>query len=388
MWQAINRSVRRKLMLVVLATTFTALLVTAIALVVYNLRNYRQSSVEDLVAQADIIARASAPALTFDDPEAARANLALLKVKPKILAGAIYTPAGTLFATYAQNADLNSEFPRRPAADGYRIEGNQLTMFHSMVENKKIVGTVYLRAHYEFAERLVDHLSILSAVMVVSFLIAVLMSLWLQRAVTQPILDVATVARNVMQQRDFSLRVQTRTDDEIGVLVDAFNDMLAEVGRRAEALEASNRTLQHEMHERRGAEQALLLADRRKDEFLATLAHELRNPLAPLRTALHILSIADEDAGMAKSARDMMERQLKQMVRLVDDLLDVSRITTGKLTIRKDRIELGTVIRSAVEPVRSFIEARSHVLSIDLPQEPLYLDADSTRLAQVFSNLL
>ncbi|MGH7694495.1 MAG: ATP-binding protein [Gemmatimonadaceae bacterium] len=128
--------------------------------------------------------------------------------------------------------------------------------------------------------------------------------------------------------------------------------------------------------------------DRRKDEFLATLAHELRNPLAPIRNALHIMQLAEHDAAAVEQARTMMERQLRQMVRLIDDLLDVSRITRGKLDLRKERVELAAVIGNAVDTTRPLIEAAGHSLTVSLPPEPVYLDADPMRLAQVFSNLL
>ncbi|HEV8362093.1 MAG TPA: ATP-binding protein [Gemmatimonadaceae bacterium] len=129
-------------------------------------------------------------------------------------------------------------------------------------------------------------------------------------------------------------------------------------------------------------------ADRRKDEFLATLAHELRNPLAPIRNALHIMQLAEDDGAAIDQARTMMERQLKQMVRLIDDLLDVSRITRGKLDLRKERVELAAVISNAVDTTRPLIEAAGHSLTVSLPPQPIYLDADPMRLAQVFANLL
>ena len=132
--------------------------------------------------------------------------------------------------------------------------------------------------------------------------------------------------------------------------------------------------------------EALREADRRKDDFLATLAHELRNPLAPLRNALQIMKLSDNGGGA--NVREMMERQLQQMVRLVDDLLDVSRINTGKIELRKERLALATVVQSAQEISRPLIETARHELTVNLPLEPLLVDGDLTRLAQVLSNLL
>ncbi len=129
-------------------------------------------------------------------------------------------------------------------------------------------------------------------------------------------------------------------------------------------------------------------ADHRKDEFLATLAHELRNPLAPIRNGLEILKRADHGGAAVERARTMMDRQLSQLVRLVDDLLDVSRITRNKLELRRERIELSAVVSSAVETSRPLIEAGGHDLTVSVPPAPVHLDADLTRLAQVFSNLL
>lgn len=125
-----------------------------------------------------------------------------------------------------------------------------------------------------------------------------------------------------------------------------------------------------------------------RDHFLAVLSHELRNPLAAFSSGLHLLKLAAEQPDIAEDTREMMERQLKQMVRLVDDLLDVSRIATGKLELHKERVELASVVRDAVEASRALIEGGGHQLTIALPSDPVLLDADPARLAQVFLNLL
>jgi signal transduction histidine kinase len=127
--------------------------------------------------------------------------------------------------------------------------------------------------------------------------------------------------------------------------------------------------------------------DRRKDEFLATLAHELRNPLAPIRNALHVLRLS-AGRGAAEGVHEMMERQVNHMVRLVDDLMEVSRLTRGKIELRRERTDLADVVRSAVEASRPLLEAGRHTLSVNLAAEPLPLEADPVRLAQVIANLL
>jgi signal transduction histidine kinase len=383
---AIRRSVRRKITFLVLIVTFTALLVMASATVVLDLRNYHDTLVADLLAQADLLGRTSAPALAFDDAKAANENLALLKAAPKIVNAAIYTAPGRLFASYA-SAD-GSATPAAPGAEGYRTEGGYMVLYQNISDHGEHVGTVYLRARYEMRERLLSYLGILSGVLVVSLLLAIWISTWLQGTVTEPILEITEAARKVMTQRDYSLRVRKTTEDEIGFLVDTFNAMLAEVGQRSSALEESHRDLEKEMYIRRKAEDSLRVADRRKDEFLATLAHELRNPLAPIANALALLDLSARGNDEARPARQMMQRQLRQLVRLVDDLLDVSRITTGKIDLRLEQAGLAAIIHSAVETAAPVIEARKHRLEVKLPVEPVHLMADPTRLAQVFLNLL
>jgi signal transduction histidine kinase/CheY-like chemotaxis protein len=134
--------------------------------------------------------------------------------------------------------------------------------------------------------------------------------------------------------------------------------------------------------------QAVREADRRKEEFLALLGHELRNPLAPIRNALYVLKLPGADAAVVERARGMMERQVEYMVRLVDDLLDVSRIVRGKVDLRPESVEVAAVVARAVETSQPLIDAEGHRLTVSLPPEPLWVHGDPVRLAQVVSNLL
>jgi PAS domain S-box-containing protein len=129
-------------------------------------------------------------------------------------------------------------------------------------------------------------------------------------------------------------------------------------------------------------------SDRRKDEFLATLAHELRNPLAPIRSAVNVLHLKGADNPEARWGRDVIERQVAHLTRLIDDLLEVSRISRNELQLRKQCVELSEVINGAIEASRPLIEASGHELTVTLPAEPVYLEGDLVRLAQVFLNLL
>jgi signal transduction histidine kinase/CheY-like chemotaxis protein len=136
------------------------------------------------------------------------------------------------------------------------------------------------------------------------------------------------------------------------------------------------------------ADRALRLADQRKDEFLATLAHELRNPLAPIRTGLELLAQLPPDAARRQNVMAMMDRQLRQLLRLIDDLLEVSRISTGKLVLQRERLDLRRVVETALEACAPLVARGRHALAVSLPDTPLWVDGDATRLAQSLSNLV
>jgi PAS domain S-box-containing protein len=142
-----------------------------------------------------------------------------------------------------------------------------------------------------------------------------------------------------------------------------------------------------DLTERRQMEETLRDADRRKDEFLATLAHELRNPLAPIRTGLEIMR-RGEDKTQGQNAREIIERQTDQLVHLVDDLLDISRITQGKIKLRKQQVNIADSIKIALETVQPFAENLRHRMDVRLPDTPVFVEADSTRLTQIVLNLL
>ncbi len=138
----------------------------------------------------------------------------------------------------------------------------------------------------------------------------------------------------------------------------------------------------------RELQEALREADRKKDEFLATLAHELRNPLAPIRNAIHLIRLQQQRAESVEESLNLMERQLNQMVRLVDDLFDLSRISRGRITLQKQCVPLAEIVRSAMETSMPWMEQASHEFIASMTEEPLWINADMVRLAQVFANLL
>jgi PAS domain S-box-containing protein len=173
-----------------------------------------------------------------------------------------------------------------------------------------------------------------------------------------------------------------------GGVVVVLRDAAPRLGAERALRESFERTQRKNEEELRRRADEIAAADRRKDQFLAMLAHELRNPLAPIRNAVELMRQVETVDRSFQPSREMVERQVKNLARLVDDLLDVSRINQGSIRLRKEVVDLGTILERAADTTRPLIESRAHELTVSLPREPVRLEADPTRLEQVLANLL
>jgi signal transduction histidine kinase/FixJ family two-component response regulator len=364
-------------------TTLIALLLSAGSLLIYEFMSFRDAWVADLRGQADLIAHSTAAAIVFNDPKAARENLALLKQTPRVRAAAIFQANGLPFATFVADpaASVPARLDRQLLAAGSRFIGSTLETAYPIEQDGETIGNVYLQAEHDVWARAATYAAILVVVTAASLALAYIVFGRLQQVVTEPLTRMTRVAQEVMERRDWTLRAPSSTNRDIDVLVQAFNGMLAEVGSRTGELE-------REMVVRQQAEAELRLLDRKKDEFLATLAHELRNPLAPMTNAVALVRRPGADSAVRDKAISILDRQLRHMVRLIDDLLDVSRVATGKLSLHMENVDLIAILRAAVELAEPAAAARQLQLSSRWPAVACPMVGDSARLLQVFSNLL
>lgn len=366
-----------------LLTNFLVLLVCSAALLTYEYITARENWAAEMRTQADLIAHNSTAALVFNDSRTAQENLSLLNLQQRIETAALYDKQGRVFAFFRAHGQQPLPVSIDPALSrtGLAFSGSTLKLAYPIYHEDERVGTVYLEARHDVLGRIATYALILIAVMSMGLGIAVLFFSRLLRRVSRPLDEMTQVAQEVMTRRAWGLRARETEYQDIGVLVSAFNGMLAEVQARTGELEV-------EMAERVRAEQGLRQADRRKDEFLATLAHELRNPLAPMTTALALLRRDKSTPEVREKSMAILQRQLAQMVRLIDDLLDVSRVSTGKLSLRLDRVDLVELLRGAVELFQGVAADKGLTLAFDDPHISVPMMGDAARLTQVFSNLL
>jgi len=413
-------SLQAKLVGVVLVTTLVALIVALGAMIAYDLRAYHQAWVNDMAAQAQLLGQTTATALAFDDSKVATNNLAVLRSRPQVRAAALYDARGKLFATYSDD-DSHATFPPAPEAEGVRIQQRELVVFTRVFEGGDAVGTVYLRADYELYDRIGSYAVIAAAVLAAAMAVAWLTSMRLQRRVTGPILSIADVAREVVQQRDYSRRAEKMSDDEVGALVESFNDMMAETERRALENEAALAEVAREVSERRVAQQEVMRlneqlelrvhdrtaqleasnrelaqatetaekANRAKSEFLSSMSHELRTPLNAILGFGQLLSVDGVSLPPTKRA-EFTQHILKagtHLLNLINEILDLAKIESANLMLSLEPV----VVADVLEECRSMLEPAARQRGLHMLFPPAHgtsVIADRTRLKQVLLNLL
>ena len=397
----VRQSISRRILAVKLATTLVAVLLAIAAMVAYDLRLYHQSWINDLSTQAELLGQMTAPALAFDDARVAKENLALLRYRPSIHAAAIYDARGRLFATFAHDGE--GEFPRLPEGDGVRVGGGALVVFKRIINDREILGTVYLRAEYQLFERLLGYLGIAAIVTALAMAVAALFSRWVHRVLVRPVLAITELATQVSEQRDYSLRAEKLTNDEIGLLADSFNGMLAEMERATRELQASSRETARELAERRRAEQEILrlnaeLESRVKqrttelqasnaelEAFCYSVSHDLRAPLRSIDGFGQAL-LEDFPRDVPEEAKRYLARiraSTQRMGQLIEDLLNLSKVSRGELARRE--VDVSELARQVVADLQGREADRKVEVSV---WDGMHAYADARLLRAALENLI
>ena len=370
-------------------TSTTVVVLTGAALIIYDTISFRQSLTRRLTTQAEILAANSTAALAFENPDDARQLLDGLSSDPNMVMAALYDQHGQLFALYPSDAPL-SVAPAAPGEAGHRFERAAVVIVQPVKEEGRMLGTLYLKSNLRVltGRRRIFALVVLLAV-VGSMAVAFALSTWLQRGITGPVRTLAEVAQQVAEGRDYSVRANAVSDDELGLLTEAFNGMLGEIQQRDSALRASEtrlRQLNSDLERRVQARTAELeTSNRELEAFSYSVSHDLR---APLR---HIDGFADLLGRHAQSALDDKGRRYlatisdsaKSMGALIDDLLSFSRM--GRSEMQHASVNLGDLVTEVRKELSTDLANRDVVWEIG-PLPNLVGDAAMLRLA--LANLL
>ncbi len=396
------RSIRNKILAVVFITTFSALFVAGAIFLLYDISTFRTTRLLDMTTQISLLGYSSVPALQFGDAAVARSNLNLLERRQSVVAAAIYDSRGRLFATYVRLEDLH-EFPTLPGEEGVSINDSKISIFSRIIENGEILGTAYMVADYELKDRVMAFIRILSIVTVVAMVVAALVSLWLQSVITSPILSVVTTARDIVSHKEYTRHAQKMSEDEVGVLVDAFNDMLDEIASRTKALETSNTELGQEVAERMRAREEVLklndqleqkvlertqqlqLANQELESFCYSVSHDLRGPLRAISGFSQALreELPEELPGDSKRYFDKIIAATLRMGQLIEDLLNLSRVSRVELV--RQPVNCSELAREVINDLQQ--QHPTHSVNVEI-WGSIIVSADHKLLRIVFENLL
>ncbi len=375
-----HSSIQRKLTLIIMATSCVALLMACTAFVLYERVSFRRDLVSQMSTLAEITGRNCTANLYFDRPadvEDAQKTLANLRSENQILTACIYKGS----QVWAKSPpDLkNDSFPSLPAAtDNYWFGKNSLKLFRPILDpDKEQIGTLFIESSLgQVQYRIRRSVVIACAVLVISMVVALLLSSRLQRVISAPVRELSDTARIVSEKKDYGLRAQKRSSDEVGVLIDSFNEMLAQIQKRDTELQRARVAAEH--------------ANQAKSNFLSFMSHELRTPLTSIIGFSEMLVAELQAEGRTEWVDDLrrVHESGKYLLELINDILDISKIEAGKMEVHLETFDLAALVRDLREVMRPLVERKNNQLEIECPETIGTMQADRIKVRQCLLNLL
>ncbi|MGA2133725.1 MAG: response regulator [Bryobacteraceae bacterium] len=397
-------SIKRKLVGINLLTGTVALLLACATFLTYELLTYRAMVTKQLTSLAQIIAHTNTAALLFEDRASATESLAALRAAPNLVAACIYTRDGRPLAVFLRG-ESRRDLPRRPGPPQARFGDHSLELFEPVVFDRDRIGSVYLKRDLrDLYERLQRYAAILLGVLLMSSAAVLLLSSRLQNVISQPILSLANMAGRVSAERNYALRAPKRGRDEIGILVDRFNEMMEQIQTRTldlaeaqHALELHVAELCGEIAQRRQAQEELLAAkqsaeesSRSKSVFLANMSHELRTPLNAIIGYSEMLREEADELGRGSCSTDLgrISDAGKHLLALINSVLDLSKVEAGKTEISWEDASVARILDEAAGAMAPLARKNNNQLVVSCEPDLPAMHVDVIKFRQSLYNLI
>ncbi len=374
--------IKRKLIAAMLLICGAVLFISGASFFVYEYLTVKRSAQKQLSIIGNIVAANSTAALAFGDEAAARETLESLRSQPHITAAALYNADGSLFIRY-KNATADSLIPPRPGPIGYAVSNAHIEGFEPVQESGKLLGTLFIRSDLkEFHAHMMLLAAVSLSLLIVSLIVAWALAGHFQRGISRPIIALVNTSKSVSNRHDYTVRAQKFGNDELGILTDAFNNMLAQIESQNAEITSFNQQLEHKV-ELRTSE--LASANRELESFSYSVSHDLRAPLRKINSFINMF-MERFKAPLEPDNKLLLDRIVansNKMGKLIDDLLAFARI--GKLELERKSISMNGIVKGLTDEISRQEGGRRIRFRVkDLPQ----VTADHTAITQVWENLI
>jgi signal transduction histidine kinase len=365
-----DQPIARKALILGVVPTVTAILIVILSSIISTYVTARANMVRDLDAESALVGDSISAALAFNDQKTAADTLRAYRSKTNIDAVCVFDTQGQLFSSFQRVSDRCA-----PPGSNIAVDAGAIVSEQTVTIGNRSVGLVRVAGNYSRLYAWTRRQALVGlGTFIVGVILSLLLTRQLSRSITEPLESLAATADKVSNSRDFSVRATKLSDDEVGKLVGSFNSMLEQIQ------EQHNLSAQSLARERE--------ASRLKDHFLAAVSHELRTPLNAILGWLQIIQTTAPGKTTVKRALESLERNARTQARVVEDLIDISRVVTGKLQLRSEPMDVRSVIKTATDVIDSAVQAKALRLVQTLPDKPVVVRGDADRLQQVMWNLL
>jgi signal transduction histidine kinase len=386
-----NLSLRNKIHSIVILSTSLALILSSVSFLWLAWHSLRDSALLDAVGLAEAIGNNCTAALLFNDTKSAREIIGAFASDHRVLEAAVYRQNGMMLASYRRQGSGIPWIPLTTRPEGSQFLKGSMTVFRDINMDREKIGSIYIRIGLDSLESLFTKIVLIMAVIAAcAFLFTTIISSRLQKLVSKPVLDLAETVKSISKNKNYSIRANKTAQDEVGDLIDGFNEMVEQIHKRDEALQRHSAELSVINARLSDAIIKAEQASSAKSEFLANMSHEFRTPLNAIIGYSELMKEEMEETDEREFLADLdrIHKAARHLLALINNILDLSKIEAGKMEIHPELLEVSQLIDEVLGTVRELVEKNGNQLTLNYENDPAKMVTDPIKLKQILFNLI